>query len=42
MLLNAIYETKDVSLGLLDVIYDLEHIIQHAVKKAFLNGSRRL
>ena len=42
MPLDAIYKTKDISLGLLDVIYDLEHIIQHAVKKAFLNKSRRL
>ena len=42
MLLNGIYETKNISLGLLDVIYDLEHIIWHAVKKAFHNKSRRL
>ena len=42
MPLDAIYETKDISLGLLDVIYDLEHIIWHAMKKAFLNKSRRL
>ena len=42
MLLNEIYETKDISPGLLDVIYDLEHIIWHAVKKSFHNKSRRL
>ena len=42
VLLNAIYETKNVSLELFDVIYDLENVTWRAVNEAFHNKSRRL
>ena len=42
VLLNAIYETKNVSLEILDVIYDLENVTWRAVNEAFHNKSRRL
>ena len=42
VLLNAICETRNVSLELLDIIYDPENVIQRAVNEAFHNKLRRL